>query len=331
MTTVPSSGNFSSNSPIPGYDQSMQVLQCIFNEMSTKGELDENGYETHYPANLAEIQIIKDGVARLDVIGCTHPEIVGQRESWRQTAKNAPRRAFHGSWKMVVIAFAAILLMSWSQHPFTSNALPDEAAAQTELQSQITMTENMLKARLDLLHSAVPAEREHEQKLVDEAQQQLQHLKSIPPAQYLVEHNADANKAYRQGLINFFGWLLIPVLYFLSGLTPMYLAIRRRSWVEKWRGAWGVGGKILATIVGVFMSIEVAETVTHWSDGSKTESNNWTGVLYLKMMVLVAVVALFIFMVFYVLPILTLCNFVLNYGPVLGEKMFPRRPGPTFA
>jgi len=330
MTTAASSGHFDTTSSIPGYDESQQVLQRIFDEMSTKGAVDERGYETHYPANLAEIKIIKDGLARLDAIGCADPDIVTQREEWRRTANDAPRRAFHGSWKMVVIAFAAVLIMSWSLHPFSSNTLADETAAQAELKSQITMTENSLKARKDLLRTAAPDKRASWQKSVDEGQQQLQHLKSVTPAQYLSEYNAHERKAYRQGLITFFGWLLIPVLYFLSGLTPMYLAMRRRSLVEKWRGAWGIAGRILAAIVGAFMAIEVTETVTHWSDGSRTSESDLGPVLYIKLMVLVAVVALFIFLVFYVLPILTLFNFVLNYGPGLGEKMFPRRPGPAF-
>jgi ABC-type multidrug transport system fused ATPase/permease subunit len=309
----------------------MRVLQLIFNEMSTKGELDENGYETHYPANLAEIQIIKDGVARLDAIGCTDPDIVAQRESWRKIAYNAPRRAFHGSWKMVIIAFLVVLFLGWGLHPFASvDTLKDETAAQAELKSQITSTASSLESDKEFVRTAAPDKREGWQKLADKSQQKLQHLKSITPAQYLIEYNSDAKKAHRQNVVSFFGWLLIPVLYFVSGLTPMYLAIRRRSLVEKWRGAWGIAGKILAVIVGIFMSIEVTETVTHWSDGSKTTESDLGPVLFIKIMALILVLVVFLYLIFYVLPILILFNFVLNYGPGLGEKMFPRRPGPAF-
>lgn len=313
-----------------GYESSSQILGTIFEEMSTKCGFDDEGNELRYPANLHEIEIVKQGLARLDAIGCTDPGILEQKQVWQRIADTAARRKFHGSWKMVVIAFLAVLIMSWGRHPFSANTLPDETAAQTALQKQIDLTKTELRARQDLLRSAPAAQKQKEQGFVDESRKELDRLKSLSPTQYLSEYNDQARAGQRASLKTFLGWMLIPVLYFLSGLTPYYLVMRRRSLIEKWRVAWGFAGKILFAIVGAFMAVEATEYVVHWSDGSKTHESDAGGVLLMKAFVLVAVLGIFLVLVFYVLPILTLCNFIANYTPGWLEKLMPKKPLPAF-
>jgi heme/copper-type cytochrome/quinol oxidase subunit 2 len=110
----------------------------------------------------------------------------------------------------------------------------------------------------------------------------------------------------------------------------MYLAMRRRKATDRWRTAWGIAGKILAVIVGAVMAVEATTYVTHWSDGSRTEDSDAAGLAFLQLGFLAVVAVLLLFFAIYVVPVFTVCNFILNYTPGLGERMLPKRPLPAF-
>jgi uncharacterized membrane-anchored protein len=317
--------------PDSGYEASVQVLDRIFEEMHTSCGYDDAGNELRYPANYREIEIVKLGLKRLDEIGCTDPGIVEKKRNWQKIADNAGKRKFHGSWKFLAIAFGAILIMSWGKHPFSAKTLPDEAAAQSSIQQEIALKENILQSQLISVRESTGADKQMVQNAANKTKQEIADLKTQSPAQYLASYNKEARQNQLSALKLFLGWMVIPVLYFLSGLTPLYLVMRRRSFIEKSRKAWGIAGRILTAVVGAFMAVEATEYVVRWSDGSTTRDSDIGGVLLMKVIVLALVAVLFIALVFYVLPIITLCNFVANYTPGWGEKLFPlKEPMPAF-
>jgi hypothetical protein len=313
-----------------GYDKSERILDRVFEEMSIRVSVDEDGYESRYPANLMEIDIIKAGLKRLDQIGCSDPNILDRMRDWKRVSATAAKRSFHGSWKLLILTLAAVLVFNYAQHPFTDKSLPNEQAAQTALKNELVEAQTMVKARRDLLKQAPLDKKQYWQNSLDQGLAELRHLKSLTPAQYRTEFNDAEKQRLFSARKTFFLWLLLPVLYFLSALTPMYLVMRRRKAIDRWRTAWGIAGKILAVIVGVVMAVEATTYVTRWSDGSRTEDSDAASLAFLQLGFLAIVAILLLFFAIYVAPVLTVCNFILNYTPGLGERMLPKRPLPAF-
>lgn len=328
--SIPSANNENSqNDESDAYDQSLRVLDRIFGEMSIRS-VDEDGNESRYPMNLMEIDIIKAGLKRLEEIGCTDPGIIDQKQNWKRIAATAAKRSFHGSWKMLILTLAAVLVFNYARHPFTDNSLPNEQAAQAALNNQVQMAQNTVKARRDLLRQAQRDKKQYWQDSLNQGLAELQRLKSLTPAQYMTEFNDTEKQRLFSARKTFFLWLLLPVLYYLSALTPMYLAMRRSKMTNRWRTGWGIAGKVLAGIVGAVMAVESTTYIVRWSDGRRTTESDALGLFLAQLAFLAIVAVLLLFFAIYVVPVLTLCNFILNYTPGLGERLLPKRPLPAF-
>jgi hypothetical protein len=100
---------------------------------------------------------------------------------------------------------------------------------------------------------------------------------------------------------------LIPIaLYYLSSLTPVFLIEKRQRWTQ----GFNLSNVLIVTVLSLIATTPATETwITHWSDGSKTKSEELNPIFVIWMIlaaILVIVLGLFI-------SVIALLNFIRNY------------------
>ena len=301
-------------------EKSRQILSEMWDTMSTDLGADDDGTNHRYPRSLEEIAKLESGVDTLRALGSTDPQIESDRKQYEDLLPNAKRRSFQGSWKLVILSVVACLVFALSTSAISSSPITADKAG-AHLTGAIDAEQKLLEARKANIATAAGSEqKEHAEKLAKESEEMLAHLESISPEQHMKEFNDALPSGYRN-LVRLILFLCIPALYFISARTPGYLTVRRQTILRKWRTASGFLGRMAGIVVGAFMAVPVTTTIVHWSDGSKTKSDDALELGLVKIAFLAVVVVVFVVTVVYVLPVLTVANFALNYGPDLLFKI----------
>ena len=109
-------------------------------------------------------------------------------------------------------------------------------------------------------------------------------------------------------------WCLIWVALYIVAVRPYgYMISKRRVELQIYGGLQ----KALFTVAGAFLGaaagLKVTEYVTHWTDGSKTRSNDAMAILFLQVMLIAAAVILIFVTARVVIVIATITGFIRNY------------------
>lgn len=197
-------------------------------------------------------------------------------------------------------------------------------------------TEETLNARYnEHINSAKQNLEYHENRLAEatEKQEIKDITKSIESAQKYLDEEVEAGPEGYQKMILKYNkkkvrsangsalWCLVwVVLYILAERPYGYMLSKRRTELKVYSGMRKALFGVAGALVGAAASMQVTETVTTWSDGSKTRDSDAGIVFALKIGFLLAAVVLVLFVARIVIVIATIMGFIRNYDLIALSK-----------
>ncbi|WP_321491837.1 hypothetical protein [uncultured Desulfobacter sp.] len=327
-----------SSSSKPGYDESVRILQQIWDTMS----LDVN--DGKYPKDESEIKKVNQLLEELAAIDCLDLDIIEQRRQCAATLKEATQKVFAGSRKIMAICILVVLVLIMIKGVKSpgSGTINDTVAKQ-KYDSRLNYTQNKLSGTTSDLNRYIEQQKNFEsankgatdprlamriknsKEYIERLEKDLSEYKSQTVDDFKDEYN-DRIRSKNWSHIMFTLYLLsLPVLYYFSARIPIYMRCRRHQWLEHLEVGQNVLGRIFMGIITVFMSITPTTVIREENSLSlfssrKVVETDYAFSLAIKLTVLAIAAAIIFAFAVYVLPLIVIFNFGINYLPQFMEK-----------
>lgn len=125
-------------------------------------------------------------------------------------------------------------------------------------------------------------------------------------------------------------WCLIWVALYIIAIRPYgYMISKRRIEMKIYGGLQKALFVVAGAFFGAAASLKVTEYITHWSDGSKTRSNDAIVVLAMQIFLVVAAVLLVFWTARIIIVIATILGFIRNYDLIgIVKQIFVKKAEP---
>ena len=320
----------SDNRNMAGSDQAAALVEEAYATMSLVFPAEgEDGQETRYPRSRAEVRRLREIASRLESVECGDPEVATQCEQIKAIVAENTTRSFNGSMKLLIFSCVCAVAISIFMYNMKvrKKYTPDmaEGALKASIASTDARVERLEKLLVDSAATFSAKQKKATQKRLDESSKEQKALSEMSVNAYMKRHNARRLKDMMGMLPTLILMALYPVLYYMSSRSHRYVVMRRLRMIRAWRTSGNVIGRAVTGIIGSIMSIPTTTTVTRYSDGTTTKEDDGLEVMAMQFMLIVVVAALVLIAFVYIMPLIILANFVLNYGEAGLEKYNARR------
>lgn len=333
MTVENSSSKF-------GYDESVRILEQIWTVMS----IDINGGK--YPRDESEIKKVNQLLEELRTIGCLELDIIQQKQQYESMLRDATQKVFAGSWKILTICIIVVIVTIMFQGVKSPGlGIIDDTIAKEKYDYRLKSTEQHITsltvalnqdiAQLKSLESAnngtvsdprLSMKVERRKEYLKSIEKRIAAYKSQPVAEFKDAYNDRIRSRNWSNILFTLYLLCLPPLYYFSARIPMYMRCRRHQWLENLEIGQNIFGRVFMGIVTIFMSITPITVIREdrslslFSPSKKVVKTDHMLSLVIKLMVLLVVVGIIFAFSVYVLPLIVVFNFGINYLPLFMEK-----------